>query len=94
MHHFLKPLLVTLALAGATTPFSISADTIRLTGPNGEVISLRNIHSRYAKPSRQSLTRLRVTMDQRGQTKPYGQSQVDLSQQMRVFNKQSMRFTS
>ncbi|MFC5077146.1 hypothetical protein VTH8203_00612 [Vibrio thalassae] len=39
MHHFLKPLLVTLALAGATTSFSISADTIRLTGPNGEALA-------------------------------------------------------
>ncbi|MGR5221108.1 FimV/HubP family polar landmark protein [Vibrio parahaemolyticus] len=38
MHHFLKPLLVTLALAGATTSYSISADTIRLTGPNGETL--------------------------------------------------------
>lgn len=38
MHHFFKPLLVTLALAGATTSYSISADTIRLTGPNGETL--------------------------------------------------------
>ncbi|MGR5095284.1 FimV/HubP family polar landmark protein [Vibrio maritimus] len=51
MHHFLKPLLVTLALAGATTPFSISADTIRLTGPNGEVISA----PQYSQPVRQAV---------------------------------------
>ncbi|SEG43766.1 FimV/HubP family polar landmark protein [Vibrio hangzhouensis] len=38
MHHFFKPLLVTLALAGATTSYTISADTIRLTGPNGETL--------------------------------------------------------
>ncbi|WP_418641604.1 FimV/HubP family polar landmark protein [Vibrio chaetopteri] len=49
MHQILKPLLVTLALAGATTSLSISADTIRLTGPNGEVIST----PQYSQPVRQ-----------------------------------------
>jgi pilus assembly protein FimV len=49
MHQILKPLLVTLALAGATTSLSISADTIRLTGPNGEVISA----PQYSQPARQ-----------------------------------------
>ncbi|GMQ45957.1 FimV/HubP family polar landmark protein [Vibrio sp. 10N] len=49
MHQILKPLLVTLALAGATTSLSISADTIRLTGPNGEVISA----PQYSQPVRQ-----------------------------------------
>ncbi|WP_112480022.1 FimV/HubP family polar landmark protein [Vibrio variabilis] len=49
MHQILKPLLVALALAGATTSLSISADTIRLTGPNGEVISA----PQYSQPVRQ-----------------------------------------
>jgi pilus assembly protein FimV len=49
MHQILKPLLVTLALAGATTSLSISADTIRLTGPNGELISA----PQYSQPVRQ-----------------------------------------
>ncbi|MGR5360415.1 FimV/HubP family polar landmark protein [Vibrio mediterranei] len=52
MHHFLKPLLVTLALAGATTSFSISADTIRLTGPNGEALAA----PQFSQPIRNQVT--------------------------------------
>lgn len=52
MHHFLKPLLVTLALAGATTSFSISADIIRLTGPNGEALAA----PQFSQPIRNQVT--------------------------------------
>ncbi|MGX9518027.1 FimV/HubP family polar landmark protein [Vibrio mediterranei] len=68
MHHFLKPLLVTLALAGATTSFSISADTIRLTGPNGEALAA----PQFSQPIRNQ-----VTLDSDTPARYYGPTKVN-----------------
>ncbi|MFA0085981.1 FimV/HubP family polar landmark protein, partial [Vibrio sp. 10N.261.51.F12] len=54
MHHFLKRLLVALALVGATTPSSFSADTIRLSGPNGELLDA----PQYSEPVRPAVVQL------------------------------------
>ena len=50
MHHFIKRLLVALALVGATTSSSFSADTIRLSGPNGELLDAPQYSEQIRRP--------------------------------------------
>ncbi|MGF1776591.1 FimV/HubP family polar landmark protein [Vibrio nomapromontoriensis] len=50
MHHFFKRLLVALALVGATTSSSFSADTIRLSGPNGELLDAPHYSEQIRRP--------------------------------------------